>query len=409
MRKYLISGLGVAGLILAGWLYYHHVPTVPPPPKDLTKIFDKRFLEKATPEQLAVLRGEAASAPKVAVSATAAAPVSSKAQAPATAAAPAATVRTAPAGDVLPLPAGLTVTLTNGKPGMLEGQVVNSGSAAVMYTYPAGTLYSNGKGDVVLWRDTSVEVPAKGSAKLLLPVVQTKSSNDVLTGNFAPHKGDAAALRPLVTLLAHKKNVSPSVVQTAALIIADDAPLDLVASFPRLRPAALANTGTSPFAASPSDLIAALALVQEAGIDPAGTAMISEPQLEIMTMLNPESHQAAKQFFGVTDEKEWDFWKHQLLQGDPALRHFALYGIARYYPEVALQMLPDWVRANNLYRNYRLSAAWALALVEDSRAQTELRTLREELRADAGMRQVLDRALQHRADGGDKVAAYDAR
>ena len=384
MKRYLPLGLTAALLVLAAWLYYVHVPKVPPAPKDLTKVLPRQLLEKANEAQLAVLRGNATSAPKTREVTT---------RGPAASAAP---------GPVAtPTANGLTVTLAAGKPGWLSGRVSGTASEGGKYEASAGTLFSNGKGDVVLLRNVSVDVPPGGGADLRLPVAQMSIGAGVLTGTFE-RRADMApeALQPLLKLIAYENNVPESVAQTAVLIVNDDVPLDVIASFPRLRPPALAKLGPQPFTVSPADLVAALALVRTAGIDPATTAMMTEPQLKLMTILNPDSHAAAMAFFGMTEDAEWGFWKRQLLEGDPSLRHYALYGIARYYPEVALEMLPRWVREPNVYRNYRISAAWALALINDPRARDELRTLRRDLQNDPGLRQALDRALAHwDADG----------
>ena len=382
MRNYLYIGLGFAALLLAGWLYYIHPSHVHPAPKNLTLVFPKPLLEKATKAQLAVLRGEATSASKASDAAAAppAAPAAAEGQ---------------PA--LLADPAGLQVTLTTDQQNSLRGQASNVSAQPVVYARPAGTLFSNGEGDVVLLKDVSVEVPPKGKVPLSLPVAQTTVGTRMLEGRFTPRAGAVSdALRPLVELLAHKQNVSPAVAQTAVLIVNDDAPLDMIASFPRLQPPALVNTADErPFSVSPADLIASLRLIQEAGLDPAKSALMSEPQLKVMTLLDPESHAAAMEFYGLSDQTEWSYWKKQLLDGDPALRHYAFYGIARYYPAVALDMLPRWVRDPGVYRSYRLSAAWALALVDDARAPQTLQGLRQEFQADAGLRQTLDRALQH--------------
>ena len=56
-----------------------------------------------------------------------------------------------------------------------------------------------------------------------------------------------------------------------------------------------------------------------------------------------------------------DDWKNELLNGDQGTRHYALYGIARFYPEIALQMLPNWAREKRTARVFRLAAVQALA------------------------------------------------
>ena len=78
-------------------------------------------------------------------------------------------------------------------------------------------------------------------------------------------------------------------------------------------------------------------------------------------MIDPLAHALALQYYKIPFENEWSYWKNELLQGDPAIRHYALYGIARFYPDIALEMLPKWARASNLSQTYRESAIRALA------------------------------------------------
>ncbi|MDR3402489.1 MAG: hypothetical protein P4L99_08315 [Chthoniobacter sp.] len=295
------------------------------------------------------------------------------------------------------------MSLTSNGKGVLKGEAVNTTAEAIEYMYPAGTLFSNGKGDVVLLHDTFVNLAPKKAAELSLSVAQTSSANGILSGEFSQRGEAEGPLHQLVHRISIKDSVAPSVAQTAVLILVDDAPLDTITSFPRLRPKALANTGPKPFCTAPQDLIAALALIRNAGIDLNKIAVMGEPQLEVMTMLNPDSHEAAMALFGITRETEWAYWQQELLQGDPSVRHYALYGIARYFPDVALEMLPSWVKTKTLPRSYRISAAWALALIEDSRANEELQGLRREFPDDAGLRQALDGALRHREGGNEKA------
>ena len=391
MHKSILVGSGCAALALTGWYYYSHPPKVPPAPRDLTKVLPKALLEKASPGQLAMFRGEATSAPLE----------TDRAGRPETA--------LAGSSDPAPVPSsnGLTMNFAADTTARLKGQVTNPTHADIAYTFDAGALFSNGSTEMVLVWSEPVKVLAGATLDVTLHVALTSSAHAKLDGKFTPHAGRVEGLDPLLDVFAQRKP-SSGAMQTAVLAVTEDVPLDVVAGFPRLRPLALAGGDLKPLQVSTVDIVDALSLLKAAGVDTSMTAMTSEPQLKIMAMLNPDSHGAAMSFYGITEQTEWSFWKDQLLQGDPTLRHFALYGIARYYPDVALVMMPRWVRDQNLYHNYRVSAAWALALIDDARAQEELVSLRQEFKGDAGVRQAIDRALRHRDSGRAPASRAEA-
>ena len=93
-------------------------------------------------------------------------------------------------------------------------------------------------------------------------------------------------------------------------------------------------------------------------------------------MIDGEAHGIAVSYYGINNE--WSYWKNQLLQGDPSTRHYALYGIARFYPDVALQMLPKWARQETMSPVYRMSAVEALAQTGKADAIPILRELERE-------------------------------
>jgi hypothetical protein len=108
-------------------------------------------------------------------------------------------------------------------------------------------------------------------------------------------------------------------------------------------------------------------------------ALAVDPQLRIEAMIEPLSREAAKRYYGISEEQEWDFWKRELLEGNPSTRHYALFGIARFYPEIALDMLPKWVREAQTHPVYRLAAAQALADTQRAEALPILRQLADEV------------------------------
>ena len=393
MRKYLVLGCVCAGLAGGGYYYYARPFQAPPPPtRDLTKILPRKLLETAGPAQIAVLKGESDFAPKEGRTEKTAVAAKNPAG------------NAAPAREVI---AGLTIILKSDTMHRLRGRADNSTDQAITWGYPAGITFSNGIGNVVLLKSASVQVPPHYFSELELPIAVTSSENGVLEGSFSKHGSADEKLQGLVRMLDGQHHFSADAAQTAVLALTEDVPLDVVSPFPRVRPLALSDSLDHPFRVSSSDLIEGLDLLREAGVSIEQLSMMADPQLKIMSLLDPMSHAAAMRLFGITEQNAWDYWRGQLLQGDPALRHYALYGIARYYPDVALVMLPQWVRAKSLYRNFRLSAAWALALIEDARAQKELLQLQRETNDDPGLKQAIGRALRHwnAGSGTGKVAS----
>jgi hypothetical protein len=96
-------------------------------------------------------------------------------------------------------------------------------------------------------------------------------------------------------------------------------------------------------------------------------------------MIEPITRAAAMRYYGLTAATEWEFWKSELLSGDASTRHYALYGIARFYPEVALEMLPRWARETKTNHVYRISAVQALAETQRPEALPLLNKLAMEL------------------------------
>jgi hypothetical protein len=157
---------------------------------------------------------------------------------------------------------------------------------------------------------------------------------------------------------------------------------------------------TDAFRVETIDILAALTALREMGIPEATLAMTIDPQLKIEAMIEPLSHAAAMQYYGITEDTEWEYWKGELLAGPRATRHYALYGIARFYPEIALEMLPRWAREPQTSSVYRIAALQALADTQRVEALPLLRQLADELgidtevgRAARGAAEYLDQRL----------------
>ena len=168
---------------------------------------------------------------------------------------------------------------------------------------------------------------------------------------------------------------------------------------------------TDAFRAETFDIVEALAVLRELGLKDESLAMTIDPQLKIEAMIDPNARPVAMRYFAINPEREWDFWRNELLNGEPCTRHYALYGIARFYPDVALEMLPRWARETRTNPVYRLSAVQALADTQRGEALTLLRQLSGELgattelgKAATGAADYLDYRLAQIASSRNVVA-----
>ncbi len=248
------------------------------------------------------------------------------------------------------------------------GLCFSFGANRVMNIYPE---------DVVLTPASCVEVS--------LATLATCSANRLGEGVYQLAAADLPALAPLAPLLefaeAHRE-ISLPALQTAALALIENLPLSAVAKFKSATGEFKSRFDTDAFRVDPIDLISALSVIRRLGIDEERIAMTIDPQLKIEAMIHPLSRAAAMHYYGIGEEAEWDFWKTELLTGPLATRHYALFGIARYFPDVALEMLPRWARESQTPMVYRLSALQALADTQRSEAVPLLLSLKQELASD---------------------------
>ena len=128
-------------------------------------------------------------------------------------------------------------------------------------------------------------------------------------------------------------------------------------------------------------------------------------------MIDPACRATAMRYYNITSGAEWNYWKNELLAGDPGTRHYALSGIARFYPDVALDMLPKWAREKRTTPIFRLTAVQALAETQRPEALPVLQQLVTELgrntelgRAAIDAAQVLNLRLEKTASALPTVA-----
>ena len=277
---------------------------------------------------------------------------------------------------------------------LMRATLTNTSGSPVKVQAEAGQTLESDTNAVVIIRPAMVEVAAGKSATMTLHTCATRSTNKIRVGAYKLSSNKPARLQPLVAFAQEHPELSAGTVQTAALALAENLPLSAVSKFTPSTGELQSRFNTDAFRVEVADLIGALAMLREIGIADTSIAMTVDPQLKIEAMIDPLSRAAAMRYYGISAEREWDFWKTELLHGAPATRHYALYGIARFYPEIALQMLPAWARETKTNAVYRVSSLQALADTQRTEALPILRQLADELGAETE----LGRAARGAAD-----------
>jgi hypothetical protein len=283
--------------------------------------------------------------------------------------------------------------------------LMNKGTAPLKVTVPVGQLFeSEGNGSVVVIRPGSVEVAPGKTRELSLRTAALKTTNKLVDTQYRLSYASLPKLDPLLVKIQQDQDLSPATVQTAILALTENLPLSAVAKFVLASSVLPSRFNTDPYRADTLDIVSALALLREIGARESGIALTIDPQLKIEAMIDPVSRPIAMRYYGIKSEHEWEFWRNELLNGEPCTRHYALYGIARFYPDVALEMLPRWARETRTNPIYRLSAVQALADTQRPEAVVIL----EELQLVLGTTTELGKAAKGAADYLDYQLAQNA-
>ena len=220
-----------------------------------------------------------------------------------------------------------------------------------------------------------------------------------------------AKIDPLLTYAQEHPELTAPGLQTAILALLENLPLSSLCKFPTAGSDLPTHFDTTSFRVETRELLAALGALREIGVREREVALTIDPQLKIEAMIDPACRAVAMRYFGITNANEWNFWKSQLLEGDPATRHYALYGIARFYPEIALEMLPKWAREKRTTPIFRLTAVQALSETRRPEALAVLSDLVNELgrntelgRAAFDSAQLLDTTLRQTLETPRTVA-----
>lgn len=290
--------------------------------------------------------------------------------------------------------------LGNGRDKM-RAVLTNSGDAPLKVQADAGQMLEAGTNAIVVVRSAMVEVAPGASAEMALQTCATRSTNKVAEVAYKLTYHKTPRLQTLLAYAGAHLEITPGATQTAALALLENLPLSAVAKFAPAAGELTSRFNTDAYRVETTDLIGALATLRAIGAPESALALTVDPQLKVEAMIEPLSRAAAMQYYGITAATEWEYWKTELLSGAPATRHYALYGIARFYPEIALEMLPAWARETKTNAVYRLAALQALADTQRVEALPLLRTLADEL----GLNSELGRAARGAADHLDQRLA----
>lgn len=293
----------------------------------------------------------------------------------------------------------------------LRATLVNRSGRPLRVLFPAGLIFESPDlaAQVVHPREATVDLPAaetRTTARLF--TAATRTNNRLADAPFALSDVTLPALEPLLAEVRRCPEAARETVATAVLLVAENPPLGAFARFGLLTGEPPAGRYPDCYKVATADLLAAMALVRESGVPRSALSAAREPQLRIEAMIDPLAHAAALRFWNLAPEKEWVYWKEELLHGDASTRHYALYGIGRYFPEVALQMLPDWARDRRVTPLFRQSAIQALAETRRPEAISVLQQLAHDLGPNTELGLSARRAtmyLENRREGVPDAAA----
>lgn len=367
MRRKQKIQLALAILVILGSAWYGYRQLVPkstgrPVPHDVVQYLPKEIQEALPEEAIATLDG-------VEMPAKGDVPAQTRIAAKETRSAP---VESFLSGNIQSQFRG------NGRD-VLRLTASNRGDKPAKLHLKEGTLFESGDASLVLLRPAELEIPAGETKEMNLETAATSLRNSIGDREFTRSQAWLPTLDPLLTHLQSLPEVSVAAAQTAVLALMEDAPLDVFARFQRLHPSTPAGVDPTAFQVKTSDIVGALVLLRDSGIPESNFAIASDPQLKMEAMIDSDSHDTAAKYFEISADSEWSFWKSELLGGALSTRHYALYGIAQNYPEIALTMLPEWVRETRLQRIFRLSAVRALAMTNRPEAITILQDLLQDI------------------------------
>ena len=287
----------------------------------------------------------------------------------------------------------------------MRATVTNNGKTLLAVRVPAGQVFENERNAVAVVRADLLALAPGQTGELSLQTAALRSTNKVVEAALRLSPQTAPKIEPLLGYVADHAELTPGAIQTAVLALTENLPLSAVAKFSSGGGQLPSRFDTTAFRTDTADIIAALLALRETGRRDDEVAMSIDPQLKIEAMIDPPSRATAMRYYGLTAETEWEYWKNELATGDTSTRHYALYGIARNYPDIALDMLPKWARETRTSAIFRLSAIQALADTDRAEALPILRQLADELGRYTDLGRAATSAAQYLDAHLAKVAA----
>ena len=302
----------------------------------------------------------------------------------------------------------------NGREAM-RATLSNTGATTLQARVEVGLVFESGRNAVVVARPTEVEIEPGKTVQATFQTAATRSGNSLGNAPYVITYNHVPRVELLLTYAQDHLELSPGAIQTAILALNENLPLSSVAKFTPGASELESRFNTDAFRVETYDIITALGALREMGVADATIAMTLDPQLRIEAMIEPLSRPVAMRYYGISGTDEWSYWKTELLSGAPATRHYALYGIARFYPDVAIDMLPKWALETKTNSVFRLSALQALAETQRPEAVNILNRLAENLgretelgRAARGAALALDQRLSQLATVKNAAIAFRA-
>ena len=296
---------------------------------------------------------------------------------------------------------------------LIHASLTNLSKAELKLQTDIGQMFEAGLNTVIVVRPVFATISPGATAHIKMQTAATRAGNKLAEQTYKLSYGRVPKVERLLAYAQDHLELSAGAIQTAVLGLTENLPLSALCKFTPIGGELKSRFNTDAFRVETADLVMALTALREIGVPDQSVVMTVDPQLKVEAMIEPLCRAAAMRYYGITEETEWQFWRHELLQGDPSTRHYALYGIARFYPDVALEMLPKWARESKTNAVFRLSAVQALADTQRPEALPLLRQLADELgvqtelgRAAVGAAEYLD---QHFASLSSKQASVTFR
>lgn len=287
----------------------------------------------------------------------------------------------------------------------LRVKATNAGKAPIALRVPVGQTFESERNAVVAVRPEKRDIAPGATEEFAVPCAATRSLNQFAEAAYRPTYNGLAKIEIFLTYIQDHPELSQGAIQTAILALTENLPLSSVSKFNTAGRALPTKFNTDAFRVDTADIIQALGALREIGVKERDLALTVDPQLKIEAMIEPLCRAAAMRYYGIAAETEWEYWREELLNGDPSTRHYALYGIARFYPEIALEMLPRWVRETKTNPVYRLAAVQALADTQRPEALPLLQTLAGELGTESDLGKAAATATKYLDSHLAKVAA----